>query len=167
MSFTIVEAGPGHWPGIWAVMAPIVAAGATYTVDRDISEADARAWWMRPQARVFVAVDGVAVLGTAKVVRNFDGPGSHVANGSFMVDPGAGRRGIGRALGEHALAAARAAGFRAMQFNAVVETNTGAVALWRSLGFEILTTVPEAFDHPEHGLVGLHVMHRRLGERPA
>jgi ribosomal protein S18 acetylase RimI-like enzyme len=162
VSFTIVEAGPPHWAGIWAVMAPIVAAGETYTIDRDLSEADARAWWMRPGARVSVAVDGATVLGTAKVVRNFDGPGSHVANGSFMVDPGAGRRGIGRALGEHALASARAAGFRAMQFNAVVETNTGAVALWRSLGFEILTTVPEAFDHPEHGLVGLHVMHRRL-----
>lgn len=162
MSFRIVEAGPEHWAGIWAVMAPIVAAGETYTIDRDINEADAWSWWMRPQARVFVAIDGAAVLGTAKVVPNFDGPGSHVANGSFMVDPGAGRRGIGRALAEHALTEARTAGFRAMQFNAVVETNTGAVALWRSLGFEILATVPEAFDHPEHGLVGLHVMHRRL-----
>jgi hypothetical protein len=49
-----------------------------------------------------------------------------------------------------------------MQFNAVVETNARAVALWRSLGFDVLATVPEAFDHPEHGLVGLHVMFRRL-----
>lgn len=162
MSFTIAPAGPEHWPGIWAFLGPIVAAGETYTVDRDISEADARAWWMRPQARVFVALDGAAVLGTAKVVRNFDGPAAHVANGSFMVDPAASRRGVGRALGEHALVAARDAGFRAMQFNAVVESNTRAVALWRSLGFEILATVPEAFDHPHLGLVGLHVMHRRL-----
>jgi ribosomal protein S18 acetylase RimI-like enzyme len=49
-----------------------------------------------------------------------------------------------------------------MQFNAVVETNTGAVRLWRSLGFEVVGTVPEAFDHRELGLVGLHVMHLRL-----
>lgn len=49
-----------------------------------------------------------------------------------------------------------------MQFNAVVETNTVAVALWSKLGFEIIGTVPEAFDHPVHGLVGLHVMHQRL-----
>lgn len=167
MSFTVEAAGPEHWPGIWAVMAPILRAGETYTVDRDISEADARAWWMRPDARVLVALAGAAVLGTARVVRNFDGPGSHVANGSFMVATASGRRGVGRALGEHALAAARAAGYRAMQFNAVVETNTAAVALWRSLGFEILATVPEAFDHPERGLVGLHVMHRQLRARPA
>jgi GNAT superfamily N-acetyltransferase len=71
-------------------------------------------------------------------------------------------RGVGRALGEHVVAAAREDGYRSMQFNAVVETNTRAVALWRSLGFDVLATVPEAFDHPEHGPVGLHVMFRRL-----
>jgi ribosomal protein S18 acetylase RimI-like enzyme len=162
VSFTVEVAGPEHWPGIWAVMEPILRAGETYTVDCDLGEAEARRWWMRPGARVLVALDGATVLGTAKVVRNFDGPGSHVANGSFMVAAAAGRRGVGRALGEQALAAARAAGYRAMQFNAVVETNTAAVALWRSLDFEILATVPEAFDHPRLGPVGLHVMHRRL-----
>jgi hypothetical protein len=57
---------------------------------------------------------------------------------------------------------ARDEGYRAMQFNAVVETNSRAVALWRSLGFDILTTIPEAFRHPTSGYVGLHVMYRRL-----
>jgi GNAT superfamily N-acetyltransferase len=79
-----------------------------------------------------------------------------------MVDPQHSGKGIGRALGEDALAWARLAGYRSMQFNAVVETNVGAVHLWQSLGFEILTTVPEAFDHRQHGFVGLHVMYRRL-----
>ena len=79
-----------------------------------------------------------------------------------MVDPQHAGRGAGRALGEHALAWARAEGYRAMQFNAVVETNAPAVALWRSLGMEVLATVPEAFLHPRHGYVGLHLMHRRL-----
>ena len=57
---------------------------------------------------------------------------------------------------------ARADGYRAMQFNAVVETNTGAVRLWQALGFTVLTTVPEAFHHPTHGYVGMHVMWRSL-----
>jgi ribosomal protein S18 acetylase RimI-like enzyme len=43
-----------------------------------------------------------------------------------------------------------------------VETNTAAVRLWQSLGFRIIGTVPEAFHHPTHGYVGLHVMHRPL-----
>jgi GNAT superfamily N-acetyltransferase len=79
-----------------------------------------------------------------------------------MVDPAHQGQGVGRALGRYAIEWARTAGYRSMQFNAVVETNTGAVSLWRSLGFEILTTVPDAFDHPRHGLVGLHVMYQRL-----
>jgi hypothetical protein len=52
-----------------------------------------------------------------------------------------------------------------MQFNAVVETNTAAVTLWHALGFTTVGTVPEAFDHPVHGYVGLHVMHRALSPR--
>lgn len=79
-----------------------------------------------------------------------------------MVDPNYAGSGVGRALGEHAIRFARAEGYRAMQFNAVVETNSRAVALWQSLGFDILTTIPEAFLHPIAGYVGLHVMYRTL-----
>lgn len=79
-----------------------------------------------------------------------------------MVDAAHRGRGVGRALGEYALAWARDGGYAAMQFNAVVETNTAAVLLWQELGFEIDGTVPEAFDHPRHGRVGLHVMYRRV-----
>jgi GNAT superfamily N-acetyltransferase len=109
-----------------------------------------------------VAVDGESVVGSAKMGPNRPGRGAHVATASFMVDPAAQRRGVGRGLALFAVEWARSAGYRSMQFNAVVETNTSAVRLWQSLGFEILTTVPEAFDHPGHGLVGLHVMYLRL-----
>ena len=56
----------------------------------------------------------------------------------------------------------RAQGFHGIQFNAVVETNTTAVRLWQELGFTIVGTVPDAFRHPKHGLVGLHVMYLPL-----
>ena len=86
------------------------------------------------RACTLVAVDGDTVLGTAKIVPNQDGPGAHVANASFMVDPAHAGKGVGRALGTAVLDRARADGYRAMQFNAVVETNTGAVRLWRRWG---------------------------------
>jgi L-amino acid N-acyltransferase YncA len=155
----IRDATSADWAGIWPFLRDIVRAGETYTLPRDLDEAAARAFWMG--ACTLVAVDGATVLGTAKIKPNQDGPGAHVANASFMVDPAHGGTGVGRALGTAVLDRARADGYRAMQFNAVVETNP-AVRLWRSLGFTVLATVPEAFHHPTHGYVGLHVMWRSL-----
>ncbi len=159
----IREATDEDWPRIHPVYAAIVADGTTYAYPEGQTLEEARAWWMEPPpGRVVVALDGDEVLGSAKAGPNRPGRGSHVATASFMVDPQHRGRGVGRALGEHVVEWARSAGYRAMQFNAVVETNTGAVRLWRSLGFEVIGTVPEAFDHRERGLVGLHVMHLRL-----
>jgi L-amino acid N-acyltransferase YncA len=159
----IREATSDDWGQIWAFLRGIIAAGDTYTWDRDVTESRARELWMStPPARTVVAVDGDTVLGTAKLAPNHMGPASHIANASFMVSPEHGGRGVGRALGEHVLDLARADGYRAMQFNAVVETNTRAVALWQSLGFEIIATLPEGFEHPEKGFVGLHIMYRKL-----
>ncbi|AYY13269.1 GNAT family N-acetyltransferase [Actinobacteria bacterium YIM 96077] len=160
----IREATADDWPHIWRFMQDIAAAGETFAWDRHVSEEWARTYWMHDlPGRTFVAVDtDGSILGTAESHPNLGGPGAHVANAGFMVAPEHGGRGVGRALAEHVVDQARADGYRAMQFNAVVETNTHAVKLWRSLGFEILTTVPEAFHHPEHGYVGLHIMYRRL-----
>jgi GNAT superfamily N-acetyltransferase len=155
------------WSLIHPFFAAIVADGRTYAYPEGLSPDEARALWMEePPGRTVVAVDGETVLGSAKMGPNRPGRGAHIATGSFMVDPAAQGRGVGQALGEHVVTWAREAGYRGIQFNAVVETNEGAVHLWQSLGFHILTTVPGAFDHPEHGYVGLHVMFLDLtGER--
>jgi L-amino acid N-acyltransferase YncA len=163
MALRIREATAGDWPAIWPIVREVVVAGDTFTYDPEMTEEEGRALWMvASPGRTTVAVDGAAVLGTANMYANRAGPGAHVASASFMVASGAQGRGVGRALVEDALSWARAAGFRAMQFNAVAETNAAALALYGSLGFSIVGTVPEAFDHPEHGHVGLHVMHLEL-----
>jgi GNAT superfamily N-acetyltransferase len=159
----IRTASEDDWPQIWPFFAAIVAAGDTYAYPDDLTLESARDLWMeRPPGLTVVAVDGDVVLGSAKMGPNRPGRGAHVATASFMVDPAHQGRGVGRALGNHVVDWARAAGYRSMQFNAVVETNTAAVALWQSLGFDVLTTVPGAFDHRQHGLVGLHVMHQQF-----
>ena len=151
------------WPLIWPFFDATARDGRTYAYPEDLTSETARSLWMeRPPALTTVAEEDGRVLGSAKMGPNRPGRGAHVATASFMVDPECRGRGVGRALGEHAVAWARSAGYRSMQFNAVVESNTAAVRLWESLGFEILATVPAAFDHRTDGLVGLHVMYLEL-----
>ncbi|WP_026551886.1 GNAT family N-acetyltransferase [Arthrobacter sp. H20] len=171
----IRRATDADWPALWAIMEPVVRVGETYCWDTCLSEAQARTEWLAPADRtmcVFVAEETPgpgsvgaavgAVVGTAQLHANRAGGGSHVANASFMVAGNAGGRGVGRLLARHVLAEAREQGYRAMQFNAVVETNTRAVRLWQSLGFRTLATAPGAFRHPAEGFVGLHIMFREL-----
>jgi GNAT superfamily N-acetyltransferase len=151
------------WTRIWPFFAEIVAAGETYAYPEDLTEETGRPLWMDdPHVVVAQDEDGGTVLGSAKMGPNRPGRGDHIATASFMVDPNQHGRGVGRALGRYALEWARSGGFRGMQFNAVVESNAAAVQLWRSLGFEIIGTVPEAFRSRSHGLVGLHIMYHRL-----
>ncbi|BDZ49512.1 N-acetyltransferase [Frondihabitans sucicola] len=159
----IRTATDADWAGIWPFYRGIAEAGETYALPPRRTADEACGDWFTPGHAVVVAVDdGGAILGSAHFGPNRPGRGSHVSTASFMVAPEASGQGVGRALGEYVVAAAADAGFHSMQFNAVVETNVRAVALWQSLGFEIIGTVPEAFEHPAQGLVGLHVMYRRL-----
>ena len=124
----------------------------------------ARALWMeRPPGHTVVAlVDGAVAGHREDGARTVPARGSHVGTASFMVGPAARGHGVGRALASYVVDWHRGQGYRGIQFNAVVETNTAAVELWQSVGFEVVGTVPGAFDHPEHGYVGLHVMYLAL-----
>ena len=152
------------WEAFLPTFREVVAAGESYAYPDDLTSAQARALWVEPPPGVCVVALGSdgALLGSARAGPNRPGRGAHVATASFMVADAARGQGVGRALGEWVLRWAREQGYAAMQFNAVVETNTAAVALWRDLGFEVVGTVPEAFDSASHGRVGLHVMHRHL-----
>ncbi|MCW4463035.1 GNAT family N-acetyltransferase [Sphingomonas sp. BT-65] len=152
------------WPAVRAIIDAVVESGTSYTYDSGLSDQAYRALWIEaPPGQTVVAEDADGtILGTAKVGRNQRGPGSHVANASFMVAREGRGRGIGRRLGEHVVAWAREAGFRAMQFNAVVSDNHAAVALWQSLGFDIIGTVPEGFRHRDDRFADLLIMYRRL-----
>jgi L-amino acid N-acyltransferase YncA len=160
----IREATDKDWPAIWPFFHAIVSAGETFTYPVDLDEEQGRDWWLLSEPdRTVVAVDDAGtVVGTAKMNRNHMGNGSHVASASYMVSPERAGRGVGRALCVYTVNWASKAGYRAMQFNAVVETNTHAVRLYRSLGFEVIGTLPEGFRHPTEGYVGLHIMHKSL-----
>jgi ribosomal protein S18 acetylase RimI-like enzyme len=147
---------------VWSILEPIVRAGETYALPRDLSRADVLGWWHAAGNEVFIAEEGSAVLGTYFIRPNQRGPGSHVANCGYATAQATTGRGIARAMCAHSLEHARARGYRAMQFNIVISTNVAAVHLWTSMGFETLCRLPGAFQHPTLGFVDALVMHRTL-----
>ena len=151
----------GDDTALWSMLEPAFRAGDTYTVDPGISRTDALAFWCAPEKRVFVAATDRAV-GTYYLRPNQGGGGAHVCNAGFVTHPDARGRGVAQAMLDHALATARAAGFRAMQFNFVVATNEGAIRLWARNGFDTVGRLPGAFRHPVHGFVDALVMYRHL-----
>lgn len=162
---SIRPATDADWDQIWPFFRTIVRAGETYAYPPDLTSEQARALWMESapgQTVVCVDSDGT-VLGSAKMGPNRPGNGDHIGTASFMVGPDARGHGVGRSLGRYVIDWHREHDFHGIQFNAVVETNEAAVKLWKSLGFNVIGTVPEAFRHPRHGLVGLHVMYLGLG----
>jgi ribosomal protein S18 acetylase RimI-like enzyme len=162
---TIRRAEPSDEDAIWEIFHAVVEPGDTYAFPSDMSRRDALAMWMPPTVHTYVACDDTSdksIVGTYILRANQPGRGSHVSNAAFMVAPSAQGRGVGRLMGEHCLAEARRLGFTAMQFNFVVSTNEPGVALWKKLGFDIIGTVPAAFNHRTRGLVDAYVMYRPL-----
>ena len=147
---------------IWSIIGPTIRAGETYTLDPEMSEADALAYWLGADKETFVAEEGGSILGTYYMRPNQAGGGAHVCNCGYITSAAATGRGIARLMCKHSLDHARARGYRAMQFNFVVSTNERAIRLWESLGFEIVGRLPLAFRHPTRGYVDALVMFQSL-----
>jgi RimJ/RimL family protein N-acetyltransferase len=147
---------------ILAVIMPAIRAGETYPQPRDLSEADALAYWFHPTHEVFVAERDGEIIGSYYLRANNQGGGAHVANCGYIVVPEQTGIGVARAMCAHSLQHARTRGFRAMQFNFVIASNERAVRLWRSFDFEIVGRLPQAFKHPRLGYVDALVMYRFL-----
>jgi GNAT superfamily N-acetyltransferase len=152
----------GDDDALWEILAPIVRAGETYTLPRDLGRAEAIAYWRGDGHETFVADEGGAIVGTYFLCANQRGGGAHVANAGYATRSDATGRGVARAMCAHSLARARERGFRAMQFNFVVATNEAGVRAWQRAGFAIVGRLPGVFAHPRLGDVDALVMHRWL-----
>jgi ribosomal protein S18 acetylase RimI-like enzyme len=152
---------PDH-DSLWQILEPVIRAGETYTLPRDLSKDAALLYWLDPAHEVFVAEEAGAILGTYYLRANQRGGGSHVANCGYITAAEATGRGIARSMCAHSLHRARERGFLAMQFNFVASTNIRAVRLWESCGFSTVGRLPKAFLHPSAGFVDALVMYRLL-----
>jgi len=159
---SIRPATSGDHEAIWAILEPMIRAGETYPLPRDMTREEAFAFWFSPEKEVLVWEEKGQVLGTYFLKANQQGGGAHVANCGYVTSTAAQGRGIARAMCLHSLERAKERGFRGMQFNFVVSCNTRAVKLWSSLGFETVGRLPEVFAHPKLGFVDAFVMFRPI-----
>jgi len=167
-TITLRRATQADAPALQAILNEVIEDGVAFVYDEVKSVDETRAMWLTPPTEAFVACDDGDCEGSGEVVGayllkpNFPGRGSHIANATYMVKHNQHGRGIGRLIGEHSLQQARSAGYHGLQFNAVVSTNRAAVALWESLGFTRIGTVPGGFRLDDGRLVDLYVMFQAL-----
>jgi L-amino acid N-acyltransferase YncA len=161
MIVSIVHATPQDFEGIWEIFSKTIKTGDTYIYPPNTTQKEARKIWL-DNTHAYVAKEDGKIVGTFVIRDNKTGLGSHICNAGFMVHPDHRGKGIGRQMGEFALKEAKKHGYLAMQFNVVVSTNFKSIALWKSLGFELIGTVPKGFNHLSLGLVDIHIMYKKL-----
>ena len=147
---------------IWGILEPMVRQGGTYVFSLDKTKESMMGYWMGADKATFVVENKGVVVGTFYLKANQEGLGDHICNAGFVVSQDAEGQGVGRWMGEFAQAAAKSLGFLAMQFNFVIQSNQKAVHLWKSLGFSVIGEIPEAYRHPELGLVPALIFHKKL-----
>jgi ribosomal protein S18 acetylase RimI-like enzyme len=167
-------AEPADAGAIWEIFQAVIQTGDTYVYPPDTPREALANLWLAPTMQTYVAEDSAQseddgrtgdesrILGTYILKPNYPGRGSHVANASYMVHPAAQGLGVGTTMAAHSLVEARRLGFKAMQFNLVVSTNTAAIHLWQKLGFYIIGSIPKAFEHQQLGYVDAHIMYQSL-----
>ena len=160
--YHVEPATSADWQGIWDIFHEVVSHGDTYSYYPHTTFDEAMSVWVRAGAQGYVVKDGDKVIGTYSLRKNKAGFGDHVANAGFMVHKDYRGRGVASAMYEDCMKRAKQQGFHSMQYNFVVSTNTKAVELWKSKGFDIIGKVPKGFRHAKLGLTDIYIMYRTL-----
>lgn len=158
----IRKAEAGDAEQIWNIIQQVIAGGDTYVFDPATPREKMLGYWCGQDKHTYVATIDGEVVGTFILKDNQPDLGAHIATASYMTLPAAAGQGVGRAMGEFSLVAAKNLGYKAMQFNIVVASNERAVRLWQKIGFDIIGEIPEAFQHRSHGLTNAYIMYRKL-----
>ena len=127
----------------------VVRAGNAFPQTKPLKDdADAESFFAS-QTHCGVAMLDGEVRGLYILHPNNVGRCAHVANASYAVSSSVRGRGVGACLVKDSLLQAGASGFRGLQFNAVVASNTGAIHLYEKLGFVRIGTIPGGFHNAQ------------------
>lgn len=122
----------------------VVMAGNAFPQTETLTLGSAQIFF-KEQSFTAVAEDNGQIVGLYILHPNNVGRCGHICNASYAVKSTARGKGIGKQLVIHCLKTAKEIGFKILQFNAVVKTNTTAIALYTDLGFKPLGVIPGGF----------------------
>ena len=158
----IREVIDGDFDDIWPIFHAIVNKGDTYAYPRDTNKEQAQNLWLEMPLITYVVEKKGVILGTYFIKTNQTRAGEHVCNCGYMVAPAAQGQGLATLMCQHSQRQALELGYKAMQFNFVAASNTGALKLWQKLGFATVGCLPKAFLHPQLGYIDAMVMYKWL-----
>jgi len=158
----IREATEKDFEKIWPIFHEIVSLGETYAYSRSTTKNEALKICLTAPKKTFVCEEDNQILGTYYLKTNQEGPGQHVCNCGYMVSSSARGKGLATTMCKHSQSIALEMGYKAMQFNFVASSNTGAIKLWEKLGFLTVGCLPKAFNHPIQGYIDALVMYKWL-----
>ena len=138
------DAEPGDAEVLFDLFAAIVEAGEGFPDAPPLDQVRFRASWVDPPVVVVGVLDD-HVVGAYYLKANFPGRASHIANGGYMVAASARGSGVGHALVADSIRRAPAAGFDAIMFNLVFESNP-ARTLYETLGWREIGRIPRGVD---------------------
>ena len=124
----------------------VVEDGVAFPQEENLTEETGDAFF-KEQTYTGIAVntDNNEIVGLYILHPNNVGRCGHICNASYAVKSTVRGQGVGKAIVTDCLEKAKEIGFRVLQFNAVVKSNTTALALYKKLGFTQLGTIPGGF----------------------
>lgn len=145
MEITVREFQSEDMKDAIAIWNEVVDQGKAFPQLEDLGVEDGEAFF-KEQSYTGIAVnENDEIVGLYILHPNNIGRCGHICNASYAVKSTVRGQGIGRVLVTDCLEKAKEIGFRVIQFNAVVKSNTTALKLYQKLGFTQLGTIPGGF----------------------
>ena len=145
---TVRPMEPGDLPAATAIWNQVVEDGIAFPRMETLDLPAAEAFFGQQDLTAVAELNG-QIVGMYILHPNNVGRCGHICNASYAVDRTMRGHGIGRALVTDCLRRGKELGYRVLQFNAVVATNTTARKLYEKLGFQQLGTIPGGFLMPD------------------
>ena len=128
-----------------AIWNEVVDQGKAFPQLEDLGVEDGEAFF-KEQSYTGIAVnENDEIVGLYILHPNNIGRCGHICNASYAVKSTVRGQGVGKAIVTDCLEKAKEIGFRVLQFNAVVKSNTTALKLYQKIGFTQLGTFPGGF----------------------